>query len=278
MFMFIMCFQCVNGLIYSILYTHIAMYYVLQHSQGPTLSCQQRVIWNVDLSWRCCPWRSMLTVSVHILGLWAEPFPSTAAHELGKRVISAIRHQCFCLVVERRNFCMNSTEQNNVKCKTSVWDQCLKCNTNCRTAVNPPRALALPPRISTDTRCSLDCWQGLIGTWSVDIILHSKLVPNHVPLDYTNGGNPMHLSLCNTCSCLWCSSAICRENPVIASGMILWTFLFKDTPLSPKSFWVSKATGSPCHTDVILPQSHYSVNQPAFNLHCLFLSLSGNKR
>ncbi len=180
MFMFMMCFQCVNGFIYSILYTPVSMYYVLQHSQGPTLNCQRRVIWNEGFSCRCCPWCLMLMVSLHTLWLWAEPF--TAALAPRKRVLQCHMTLLFHFLAEQENFCMTSTEQNNVTSETSVWDKCHKCNINCHIAVyarvlspSPP----FPSRISTDTLPSL-CQNGLLarshkdfGAYTSSFLQHS---------------------------------------------------------------------------------------------------------
>lgn len=221
--MFMMCSQCVNGFIYSILYTCVTMYYVLQHSQGPTVSCQRRVIWNAGSSWRCCPRCSMLMVSLHMLWLrgWAVSIYSCS--RAAERVLQRRLTLLFHFLAERENFSMTSTEQNNVTSETSVWDKCHKCNINCHIAVHA-RVLPPPPSLPpfhpgyqltlNPPSAKMDCWQGLIGTWSLHITLPTT--PNHVLLNYGNGANPMHFSLCNMYSCLWCSSAICRENPVIA--------------------------------------------------------------
>lgn len=214
MFMFMMCFQCVNGFIYSILYTRITMYCVLQHSQGPTLSCQRRVIWNVELSWWCCPWCLTLTVSLHIvvtLG-WAVSIYSCSLR-CAERVLQRHMTLLFRFLVEQQNFCMTSTEQNNVTSEISVWDKCHKCNINCHIAVHP---CVPPPRISTDTQRSR-CQNGLSARSHDDLERwHHPSFNTHTKSCSLKLHNPMHLSLCNMCSCLWCSSAICRENPVIA--------------------------------------------------------------
>lgn len=107
MFMFMTCFQCVNGFIYSILYTPVTMYYVLQHSQGPTLTCQRRVIWNAGLSWRCCPW--LLDAhgqSPHVVAPGPFPFIAALAPRRGcsSAAAAAVWHCCFTSQWSRRTF------------------------------------------------------------------------------------------------------------------------------------------------------------------------------
>lgn len=124
----------------------------------------------------------------------------------------------FHFLVEQENFCITSTEQNIVTSETSVRDKCHKCNIYCHIAVHalvpsPPPSHTRHLLTLSPSSAKMDCWQGLVRTWSTHIILPATLIPNYVLLKYSN---PMHLSLCNIYSCLWCSSAICCVNSVIA--------------------------------------------------------------
>lgn len=93
---------------------------------------------------------------------------SRAAERVLQRHMTLLLH----FSVEQENFCMTSTEQNNVTSETSVWDKCHKCNINCHIAVHA-RVLSLspppfPPRISTDTQPSL-CQNGLLARSHKDL-------------------------------------------------------------------------------------------------------------
>lgn len=214
-----MCFQCVDGFIYSILCTSVTMYYVLQHSQGPTLNCQWRVIWNEGLSWRCCPRCLTLTVRLHMLWLRTEPFPFIAALALRRGCFSAIWHCCFTFQWSRGTFVWLPLSKTMLS-QRQVFGISVTSATSTVILLSMCCPLLSPPRISTDTQPSL-CRHELSARSHKDwerthLILPSTLTPNHVLLNYSNGANPMHFSLCNMYSCLWCSSAICRKNPVIA--------------------------------------------------------------
>ncbi|TMS15599.1 hypothetical protein E3U43_022061 [Larimichthys crocea] len=88
----------------------------------------------------------------------------------------------FHFLVERENFCMTSTEQNNVTSETSVWDKCHKCNINCHISVHarvlstsdpppplPPTSSSHPDYLLTlsPPSAKMDCH---IRTWSIHII------------------------------------------------------------------------------------------------------------
>lgn len=156
------------------------------------------------------------------------------------------------------NFSMTSTGQNNITSEASVWDECHKCNINCHIAVHacvlsPPPS---QPWISTDTQLLL--WRnGLLARSHKDSehMRHpSTLTPSHVLLNYSNGANPMHFSLCNMYSCLSvmqqchlsCKPRNCPPVLVLLPDPVSYVHFFK-------FFWVSEASGSPCHIDVISP-------------------------
>lgn len=187
--------------------------------KGQLLSCQRRAVWNVELSWWCCPWCSTLSVSLHtvvILG-WAVSIYSCsraveegapAPHDIAVSLCSGAAELLYDF-----HWAKTMSRQRQAFVRISVTS----ATSICHLAVHPP----LPPHPGylltlNALAAKRDCGQGLLMTWSVDVILSSTLIPSHVPLNYTTGANPMHSSLCNMCSCLWCSSAICRENPVIA--------------------------------------------------------------
>lgn len=158
--------------------------------------------------------------SPHVVTLgWAISIYSCSC--AAERVLQRHMTLLFHFSVEQENFCMTSTEQNNVTSETSVWDKCHKCNINCHIAVHAhvlsPSPLTTGYLLTLNPpSANMNCWQGLIRTQSVHITLPSTLIPNHALLNYSNGANPMHFSLCNIYSRLWCSSAICRKKPVIA--------------------------------------------------------------
>lgn len=225
MFMFIMCFQCVNGFIYSILYTPVTMYYVLQLQPraNSELSAKSHLKW----------WAILMVLplmfdahgqSPHVVTLgWAVPF--IAAVRTAERVLQHRMTLLFHFLVEQGNFLYDfHWGKNNVNVRdievfgisvTSATSTVILLFMPVCCINQPPTHLGYqltfnPPSAKTD------CWQGPIRTRSPHITLPSTLIPNHVLLNYSNGANPMHFSLCNMYSCLWCSSAICRENPVIA--------------------------------------------------------------
>lgn len=99
MFMFMMCFQCVDGFI--LLYTVHTCNNVSCAPTQPRADSElpaRSHLWNAGLSSWCCPWCSTLTVSLRVLWLWAKAaffcffFPFIAALALQKRGASAPRH------------------------------------------------------------------------------------------------------------------------------------------------------------------------------------------
>lgn len=120
MFMFMMCFQCVDGFIlfYTVHTCNNVSCAPTQPRADSELPARSH-LWNAGLSSWCCPWCSTLMVSLRMLWLWAEAvcfFPFIAALALRKRGgFGAAWHRCFSLFkVEQENFCTTSTERNSV--------------------------------------------------------------------------------------------------------------------------------------------------------------------
>lgn len=95
MFMFMMCFQCVNGFIlfYTVHTCNNVSCAPTQPRADSELPARSH-LWNAGLSSWCCPWCSTLMVSLRMLWLWAEAvcfFPFIAALALRKRGASAPR-------------------------------------------------------------------------------------------------------------------------------------------------------------------------------------------
>lgn len=218
--MFMMCFQCQwLYLFYTVHTCNSVLCTPTQPRANSELSAKGHLKW-----WLCLDgaaldaWCSWSVSTCCDSGLSRSIYSCSCAAE---RVLQRHVTLLFHFLVEQENFCMTSTEQNNITSETSVWDKCHKCNINCHIAVHA-RVLSPPPShpgyllTHSPSSAKTGCWQGLIRTWSTHVILPSTLIPNHVLLNYSNGANPMHFSLCNMYRCLWCSSAICRVNPVIA--------------------------------------------------------------
>lgn len=174
------------------------------------MGCPDGAALDVWCSWSvstCCD--SGLSCSIYSCSRTAE------------RVLQRRLTLLFHFLVEQKNFLYDFhwAKQCYVR-DIKVFGISVTSQINCHIAVH---ACVLsqpnhPPRISTSTLPlpKQTVGKGPIRTWSLHFTLPSTLIPNHVLLNYSNGANPMHFSLCNMYSCLWCSSAICRENPVIA--------------------------------------------------------------
>lgn len=205
-----MCFRCVNGFIYSILYTPVTMYYVLPCSQEPVVNteesfevkgCSDGAALDARCSWSvstCCD--SLLSCSIFSCSRTAEEGAS-APYDIAVSLFSGAE----------RTFCMTATEHNNVTSQTSVWDKCHKCNIDLSYLLFMPRVLNPHPQTLTYTGYlqmydPSHCQNRLLAVSHKDLdCTHHPPLNTHTKscsLKYSNGANPMHFSLCNMYSCL----------------------------------------------------------------------------
>lgn len=157
-----MCFQCVDGFIYSLLYPPVTMYDVLLPTQpraSSKLSVKSHLEWWV-VGMVLPLMLGALGQSPHVVTLgWTAPFIVALAP---RRVLQLNVTLLFHLSVERGNFCMTLRRANSVTFETVVLVKCHKCNIRCHSAVHayvPPAARPLSPT-------HMDIWRGLTRTWS----------------------------------------------------------------------------------------------------------------
>lgn len=160
MFMFMMCFQCVNGFIYSILYTPVTVYmysnttkgqlWIVSEESFEMMGCPDGFALDVSCSWSvstCCD--SGLSCSIYSCCSYCGEGAS-APYDIAVSLLNGALGNFFVWLPLSKTMLHQRHR--------SVWDKCHKCNINCHIAIHAcvlSQPTAHPPGTSTDIQPSL---------------------------------------------------------------------------------------------------------------------------